>query len=616
MVSSSLRAIVLEVGGKSWEAYLDDPRWQKESYGCTYGAYSLHTLVYLNKEIKKGVSFHVMLKPHFYELWPVDEEMWGFSGISIVTPTMNSKGKRVSIGNIWGDSSSDELECGKGLGNWRYHRVFSDDTAPKHFIGESNECIHGFWAAENEWVKLSFFTEVEHNEIKVKVRVWVVCYDDSFTFRVKFAGNEVFRKESMRCEGMKEAPTAPWINAECGRTSCFEDLELSVGHTGIGPKNLFSIQLFGILKGWPLASETYNYGWGFSGLSLTIVQKIDSILEDVVPCTPLAWTFSPQIYDENRGPKESFHIVDGSICLYGLWGIENDSLERRFTALHPYMQLEIRARFWLVCALKRVTFGYIEINGKMVWESQRKSWKNCRGLTLAPYSSEWMDNYGCLTETPKTACYSDVVITRPYSEEDAEVLSIRFLADSMGGRPIKGGKKGWGISHFSVRILKARALWRKEYAGFWDGTSLNPNLEWFSAADLIGQRPSETEINLVNPGGPRTFIWTGYYENKLNFPVKFRVISDGNALLLVNNQIVINKMGEAGESPLETVESETLLLKSGKEIPIALYYSNNEDPGNVKLEWIYDVTEVFKCVEWKSRLSTLFFHNPSKEKIH
>ncbi|MCP5054092.1 MAG: hypothetical protein GY940_43395, partial [bacterium] len=353
--------------------------------------------------------------------------------------------------------------------------------------------------------------------------------------------------------------------------------------------------------------------WGFSGFSFSSFPAINTILEDVEPCDPSTWIFSRQI-SEYRNAKEMHHILDDNNCLYGLWGKENDLLERRFGILEPYMQLEIRARFWFVCALKRGTFGYIEINGKTVWKNQRKRLRNCKGLTLAPYSSEWMDNYQCLKENPKTACYFDVVIPYPYSEEDGEVLSIRFLTDAMRPRTIKGGNKGWGISHFSVRISKARGLWRNTFDRFWDGTTLNTNLEWFSAASLIDQFPTD-EIDLINPGAQTSYVWTGFYESNWMLPVKFRITSDGNALLLVNNQIVINKMGEAGESTSETVESETWDLKGGTQIPVALYYSNKEEPGNIKLEWMYDAKEDFECVDWKSELSMRFFHNPSQEKM-
>ncbi len=163
-----------------------------------------------------------------------------------------------------------------------------------------------------------------------------------------------------------------------------------------------------------------------------------------------------------------------------------------------------------------------------------------------------------------------------------------------------------------VRISKAPGFWKRLYEGFWDGTSANPNLNWFSSADLLGgESDANIDLSITSPSEGRTYGWTGFYESKWTLPIKFRLTSDGNAVLLVNGKIAIDKMGETGESETNTVESKTKLLKRKRRNPITLYYSN-KGAGNVKLEWKYDID----FENWKSSdfSKGYFFHSPVEER--
>ncbi len=256
------------------------------------------------------------------------------------------------------------------------------------------------------------------------------------------------------------------------------------------------------------------------------------------------------------------------------------------------------------------------------WEKGRKRGGSCAALDSddvkwknAAYSSEgWMQNYPCLSDETKNRCFEDVTINHKYSSEDPEIHSIRFFVGSLAGLPLEDGAKGWGISHFSIRLTKAAGFWGKTYGGFWDGTTLNPNLEWFDRYPLGGGRSETQAVLNRHPAAPNTsYAWNGFYESKWSLPVKFKITSDGNSLLLVNNQILIDKLGETGESELSTVESKTVLLKRKRKVHIVLYYSNREGKGNIILEWKYDLGG-YTCFDYTSSLTQgHFFHDPSEE---
>ncbi len=159
-----------------------------------------------------------------------------------------------------------------------------------------------------------------------------------------------------------------------------------------------------------------------------------------------------------------------------------------------------------------------------------------------------------------------------------------------------------------VRVSVAWGLWKEKYLGFWDGTSEVPNFGWFSNSSTpIGEGESNSVIEETSPGEDTSYVWKGFYESRWSLPVKFRLTSDGNAALLVNEKIVINKLKESGESKLSTKKSKTLLLKRKKRTSIVLYYSNKVNPGSVKLEWKYDIAQGFE-VDFSE---VYFFHDPS-----
>ncbi len=122
------------------------------------------------------------------------------------------------------------------------------------------------------------------------------------------------------------------------------------------------------------------------------------------------------------------------------------------------------------------------------------------------------------------------------------------------------------------------------------------------------------QINEDTPGQMASYLWKGFYESKYSMPVQFRLTSDGNSALFVNNILAIDNLGEAGEGTVQNLESNVFILEKGEKRPIVLYYSNNENPGNVKLEWKYDAYSGTECGEiWHADFSyEFFFHNPSE----
>ncbi len=360
----------------AWKGALEAPNvnWMN-SYGCldppeSKACFKEKTLFLPHSGVGTSNSFLLQFYSHAKEQ-SIEEGGWGISKLSITIPTMNIPPTDVDLGvGNWEDS------CG-GDSTWGYQRIYPGE--PSKYFTVGNSCYRGIWANENEWALGSFFTTVPHDEIKINVRMWALCFPYEFTFRVEFEGNEIWRSQiidsSPNCGKWNKAESEPWMDDSPSNCfpflsiACYKVLDFHLAHSGIGAENSFSLQFFGTFTAGLLGAEYAGMaGWGFSDLSM------ESYYLDPVDLGS-AWK------DPCLIPSQ-FHFEDGSIgngddqfnefmyegwpdkeCFHGMWGSSNSWVLGRFFTNGEDREIEIKLRVWAICGVEKNDYFRVELVG-------------------------------------------------------------------------------------------------------------------------------------------------------------------------------------------------------------------------------------------------------------
>ncbi len=108
-----------------------------------------------------------------------------------------------------------------------------------------NECYHGMWGSDNKWFSSYYFTNIPHDAIEMKVRVWMICTNDpGEVVIIQINGAEVWRKDKGELDTCGEG--IGWSSRySCFNTwpnsQCYEDVVLTYGHKGLGPDNRMEV---------------------------------------------------------------------------------------------------------------------------------------------------------------------------------------------------------------------------------------------------------------------------------------------------------------------------------------------------------------------------------------
>ncbi len=94
------------------------------------------------------------------------------------------------------------------------------------------------------------------------------------------------------------------------------------------------------------------------------------------PCDVWEWEFSSIATDD---AKET-GFKSNSICLHGIWGMDNDWISRRFYTDNKHKALEIKARVWIICEAEYDSKAAIFVDGVEYWRKRRIDRYNCDGL--------------------------------------------------------------------------------------------------------------------------------------------------------------------------------------------------------------------------------------------